>query len=838
MSNNSSPATLKPLRETFALRPYLGALNDRHSIVDSLALPNMRDMSPLRIRQLFVNPQLAENYASASSEPKSWPAGMGLFAALEKWRRVVVLGDPGAGKTTLSNWLAWRLTAGLVAKLPEVLDERLPICCVLREMPAHLFAESTEIIDLVLWSATRLLAGKLEGLAERALVDWVKAKRYVLILDGADEIAQSQAQHVRRWMQRCFEDDAVLLATSRIVGYDDAPLHCATQTGGPSAEVLNWLEMEPVLKRAYAKRSEKTWQKITSGESPLALENIAQGTLATVWAQCLYLLPFDDQRIASFASNWYQQRSASELDASEKTADLLHALKQSSATQELARTPNLLSLMAIVHRERAHLPNGKALLYKEIANAYINTIDQQRKISPGDVLVNYSPEVRESWLAYVAFQMQKLRCENGGDIFGEGDAGVLVEKEKIEQWLAEAMAKSNLPDAASHAREFLQWVARRSGLLLPRSETMYAFVHLSFQEYFSARFLLAQITSPGFIRGRYEAVSEENLHDWTTHPLWQETLLYLLELLSTERADWLEFALECFFADCAEAEFGDSNQADLALRIVNDQHISCGELWQRNLACAAASRMSVFIDDMGDGLALSGYALRIKEQVNEGKPSASLLASLVQPDKILCVHAYCSELADLDFLRPMQQLRYLELGGTSVANLQPLAQLGALQYLSLLGTKVQDIRPLQGLHNLQILDLNATLVVDLAPLAGLSQLCDLTLNDSAIHNIDALATLPALEALWLDKTKVCDLAPLALMPHLTRLSLSYTDITELSLLAKLPKLTTLYLLDCPITSCLALADAPALKFLILNKSQRALGDELKLLRPELIIVYH
>lgn len=824
---------LSALWDTLELRPYLGALNDRHSIVDSLALPNMRDMSPLRIRQLFVNPQLAENYASASSNPKSWPEGMGLFAALEKWRQIVVLGDPGAGKTTLSNWLAWRLSAGLVAKLPEALDDRLPICCVLREMPAHLFADNTEIIDLVLWSARRLLAGKLENLTEQSLRNWVKAGRYVLILDGADEIAPSHAPHVQRWLQRCFEDDAVMLATSRIVGYDDAPLHCATQASGPGAAMLNWSEMEPVLKRAYAKRSEKTWQKITSGESPLALENIAQESLPNDWAQRLYLLPFDDQRIASFASNWYQQRSASELDANEKTADLLHAIKQSTATQELARTPNLLSLMAIVHRERAHLPNGKALLYKEIANAYINTIDQQRKISPGDVLVNYSPEVRESWLAYVAFHMQKLRFEEGE----QGDTGVLVEKEKIEQWLAEAMAKSNLPDAASHAREFLHWVARRSGLLLPRSETMYAFVHLSFQEYFSARFLLAQITSPGFIRGKYSAVSEADLRAWTRYSLWQETLLYVLELLSTERADWLEFALECLFGDCAETKFDDGTQAELALRVVNDQHISCDELWQRHLAHAAAIALPIFIENMGDGLAVAGYALRIREQVSEGKPSASLLASLTQADKILCVNARGSALADLGFLQPMQQLRYLDVDHTPVANLQPLAQLSALQHLSLVDSKVQDIRPLQGLHKLQFLNLSDTRVAELAPLAGLQQLHRLHLSGLDIDNIDALAALTALDYLSLSRTKVSDLSALAHLHQLSLLNLSASAVTELSSVAKLPKLEYLYLYNTPITSCLALAEAPALRFLQLSKSQRVLGEDLKRLRPKLTIHY-
>ncbi len=71
MSAPHSPPlpALPPLWEMRVLRPYLAALKERHGMIDSLALPNMRDMSPLRIEELFVNPQLATSHASASSAP-------------------------------------------------------------------------------------------------------------------------------------------------------------------------------------------------------------------------------------------------------------------------------------------------------------------------------------------------------------------------------------------------------------------------------------------------------------------------------------------------------------------------------------------------------------------------------------------------------------------------------------------------------------------------------------------------------------------------------------------------------------------------------------------------
>lgn len=411
---------LPKLWDDSRLRTYLGEVNRRHGVVDTLALPNMRDLPPIRIESLFVQPLLSQSSVSPISSPETWPEGQSLFVTLQSAPCLVLLGDPGSGKTTLVNWLAWRLSAGFATPLPGILDERLPIPCVLREMKAAAFAADVTVADLAVMVAERLLGDKVNDALKTSLRAHVDAKQYVLILDGVDEIPRAQRNIVSTWMQQAARDGACALATSRIVGYEDNPVDrpysaplgaklskSAMQNGATLLSQLPCIdeELEDVA-AVVAMQNMSNPHQLPEAEMLLMREQEQHDAPEKRWAQTRYLMPFDQKRIAAFVENWYLQRSGSEQEARKKTEDLMYALSQSEVTQELARTPNLLSLMAIVHRERAHLPDGKALLYKEIANAYINTIDQHRNITVDDALAPYGWEVRETWLAFVGFQMQ------------------------------------------------------------------------------------------------------------------------------------------------------------------------------------------------------------------------------------------------------------------------------------------------------------------------------------------------------------------------------------------------------------------------------------------------
>jgi internalin A len=171
------------------------------------------------------------------------------------------------------------------------------------------------------------------------------------------------------------------------------------------------------------------------------------------------------------------------------------------------------------------------------------------------------------------------------------------------------------------------------------------------------------------------------------------------------------------------------------------------------------------------------------------------------------------EIADL------QQLKYLSLSKTQVADPSPTTGLTNLLWLNLDNTQVADLSPIAQFTNLQSLNLNNAQVADLSPIAQLTNLQLLALNNTQVADLSPIlfpiAQPSNLHALYLDNTQVADLAPpLAQLSNLQALHLANTQVADLAPLAQLPNLQTLYLTGTqaadlrPILNFLSLGDGP------------------------------
>jgi len=760
---------------------------------------------------------VASQYISPDLAPEKWSETSPLFGLVSSGNRLVLLGDPGSGKSTLVSWIAWNLSQDRDNRWKQALNSRIPIVMVLRELSL----DHVNSWDSLLEAYFKHWTGRMLGRARYAsnIQELFETGRVMIILDGLDEIANVQIQtNLRKavWEGMLKFKDCVWLLTSRVVGY------------------LNYHE----------------------GQDPMAKDRGGEEKL--IYAQLRYVAPFTDCQIKKFAQNWFSSRDQSAARASEDSSRLNEAIHSNPYTLRLARIPNLLMMMALIHRERARLPHGRALLYTDIANAYLQSIDENRRIEH----LGYSLRDQKLWLGRIGFEMQMRRHKTIYKHGLEEEREILVEGRDVRHWVINAMSDAGRVECNEEvAKTFLDEICRRSGLLLPRGEDQFSFTHLSFQEFFAAVFFMQQFVRPprsATVSGASGA-GRNDLHSYVENPMWHETLVFLVELVFTENPDWLEELLFCFFGEdfsevvprsnmktsrsravkpplrfngmvsCSprksvrikQDRAADSVQsrATLLARLSVDPHAGFSE---RNLKQNAITRCCTFevgeqkragktiCDDDHYDLYLNGPAnlqsllwadqsdiplvwVSFVEALRKAKVTKFSLCGLPRAAVI--------RLADLNFLRkldltkadivdlsPLSTFRLLDwllLWNTHVSDVSPLAGLKNLKHLQLPRTPVKDLRLLAELTGLKRLNLYGTLVEEVGPLSSLRNLQELNLRDTNVNDIRQLITLTKLENIYLRKVPVTDFNPLSELTGLQMLDLRETLVSDLEPLAAL-----------------------------------------------------
>ena len=678
------------------VRDYLASIRTAHGAIRFLGLPPLQDNQDMRIDRLFVEPQLSEQPIAPERAPMNWPARRPLGEALAEGNRLVILGDPGSGKSTLVDWLAWQLADEHPNAWKARLGSRIPIPLILRDLDLTREVTWDRVLDAFL---ARPIGKHLSRAYCLRLLDEGHA---LVMLDGLDEVGDIRIRRdlrdaVQAGLRRFGRCPCVL--TSHVVGYADVPFHLLPDT-----------EMEEEIK---------------------GLIHVTQAPFATL----AYVAPFDDTQIV--AQHWYAEREADPDKAHEGAKQLVQAVHRDDDTLRLARVPNLLTMMALIHRNRATLPNGKALLYEDIAQAYLKTIDEFRQISE----YTDSLEDMKRWLSDVGFKMQQRRRAR------DEDQALVIDGDILRGWLGTAMAGTGKPAAAVDVRRFLDIIKRRSGLMIERGENQFAFTHLSFQEYFAAVYLAYWVLLTEWLLGEEvpPGTAAADLQRYAGDYGWGETLVFLFELLAGETPRGKQKIREAVFGSDWSAvtrRHGEWPQTTVLLaRLTSDPHVS----WDPNTQASAVDRC----------LTVAAEYHQPTGGVDLYEAAPGILGPLLSGEPAI-VHQRFQWLADRWMSADIPRL---SLVGSPVTDLSPLARLTGLTSLSICNSGVSDLSPLAGLTNLQNLELIYTLVTDFSPLAGLTGLTTLVLEDArAIEDEVAKlrACLPGLQVQFSPRHNILD----------------------------------------------------------------------------------
>ncbi|MDG4824921.1 NACHT domain-containing protein [Asanoa sp. WMMD1127] len=281
--------------------------------------------------QLYVAPTFLLNSSfTREGVPPSGAERCSLTDALYNKMRFVVLGDPGAGKSTLAGKLAHDLATDKIAGL----EGQVPILLVVRAHTQSLRTDHQTLLHYLEAACRR--PGNVtppQGSLEHLLLNG----RATVIIDGVDELGEgafrkSFVQLVEGFAHRY--PLARVVVTSRIVGYPEASLDA---------------ELFPTV-------------------------NIA---------------PFDETQVASYASRWFRLNPS--LNAEQRKQLTQSFMRESAAAHDLRINPLLLSLLCGLYSTVHYIPRNKPEIYEKCAELLFETWDRSRGI---EVTHRYAAHIR------------------------------------------------------------------------------------------------------------------------------------------------------------------------------------------------------------------------------------------------------------------------------------------------------------------------------------------------------------------------------------------------------------------------------------------------------------
>ncbi|MCP4660756.1 MAG: NACHT domain-containing protein, partial [bacterium] len=399
---------------------YLQALIDEHRWLKLIGVYSRADLHPPRLREVYVSLRLAAGGPEAG--PRfTWHE---LFSATEK--RLVILGPPGAGKSTLIDYLILVFTGHVASTLRDRLRRPLPLFGQLRKLGSE--GGPATVIELLRTSTLKRVPA---DFPERQL----RGGNAIVLLDGLDEVLDEDRhrQVVAEIRQLVHEyPDNWFVVTCRVAGWRH------------QLEDFRTYEL----------------QEPTDDDVRRFIGAWYREVLRTQKVNLLGAKPE--------AGKLQEAEKQAFVEAGERADSLWRALSGNESLLRIARTPLLLSLITLVHYHRVtDLPQGRAKLYEQCLEILLELWDRQDKrlqVSgsswKGKLLV-----LREMAFYYLHEDLLEADLPSL-----EAVVGPLLPKLKEE----------------TTARALIEQIWKRSGILVEVALGRYGFAHRALQDYLAA----------------------------------------------------------------------------------------------------------------------------------------------------------------------------------------------------------------------------------------------------------------------------------------------------------------------------------------------------------------
>ncbi|HBB35923.1 MAG TPA: histidine kinase [Cyanobacteria bacterium UBA9273] len=345
--------------------------------------------------------------------------GVSGLKAVERYGKLMVLGKPGAGKTTFLQYIAVQCNQG------HFQAHLIPIFIRLKNFVEDAIdQDSFSLLEYIHQEIYRcnLSVPEIEALLEQG--------RLLILLDGLDEVPETASneiiKQIRQLAEQYYKNQFII--TCRIAA------------------------------------SEYRFSGFTEVE----------------------IADFKSAQIEAFTKKWFVAvaKNSPELGLQKASVFLEQInLPQNQPIRELAATPILLNLTCLVFQAKADFPTKRSDLYKQGLDLLLIRWDEARGIKRDEIYRNLSLAHKLQLLS----QLAAIAFEQGDYFFEESTIHQL-----ISYYLRTLCGdRLDLESLELDSAAVLKSIEAQHGLLVERARRIYSFSHLTFQEYFTARAIVA-----------------------------------------------------------------------------------------------------------------------------------------------------------------------------------------------------------------------------------------------------------------------------------------------------------------------------------------------------------
>ena len=375
------------------------------------------------------------------------------LAAVSENKNLVVLGRPGAGKTTFLRYIGIHYISGMSK------NKKIPIFISLRQ-----FSESVNInlMDYIIeqFDICNFPEEGRKEFIKRLLV----SGKTILLLDGLDEVREININNVVNEVSNFSEK------------YNKSQFVITCRTASYVYRFVNFKDVE--------------------------------------------VADFNDSQVESFIRKWF----CCDDENHKKAISCIHSINNTPAVKELTKTPLLLTLLCMNYNDSLGFSVNRAETYENGVLVLLKHWDSTRNIKRDDIYKELTAKRKEQLFSIIAWRSFTSEY-------------FFIKRAIIEEYITEFY--KNLPeidkeDISFDSSSILQAIEAQHGIIVERAYNIFSFLHLTFQEYFVARYCIDQRGS-NFL---YNLIA-----DHLTDNKWREVFFLISELLPPD-ADFFFLAMK------------------------------------------------------------------------------------------------------------------------------------------------------------------------------------------------------------------------------------------------------------------------------------------------------